>query len=456
MSSPVTAPAASTGVMPAWGKTALQVGLIFIGCWGGAILYWRMTERMPGTGELAFCLVAAPLLISGGFWLSRRMLDQGAIPTPALAPVAATSSADRGLVILDAALRLPCGSSADEVYTAIKSNKARPDLDRELLDDDGFPVMTARCAIANDDSLRDETAEWMVANGFADAAFIDEHWRALMLATQVVGDLSIDRESATQMLHLVSVAPEDWTVQQRRAAGAWLTNTISQSGWPADRITPAPEPPDAIRLAETLNHLATPSDTPALTMLVAFASNLGDQTVARWSGDRTLFTSANGNGMMPGEGAAGLLLADLRQIRPEAADGCAVLTAIDVENRDISDDSIRRGDAKLLTALATRACDRACVAPTQLAAIACDTGHRPNRVLELMGLASGISSHLDAPDDVIRIGAVAATCGDVPALAAIVLARHCAIVRQGPALWASNEHPNWRAAAIIHPPTHDA
>ncbi|GAB3454672.1 hypothetical protein GCM10027321_06240 [Massilia terrae] len=449
MSSPVNAAVASP--MPAWGKTALLVGLLFIGCWGAAILYWRITDRMPTAGELAFCLVGAPLLVTSGVWLSRRMLEQRATPSPASAPVAASAAGDRGLLILDSALRLPCGSSAEEVYAAIRSNKARPDLDRELLDDDGFPVMTARCALADDESLRDEIAEWMAANGLANAEFIDEHWRALVLATQVVDDLASAIGTKTQTLHLQAIAPEDWTCVQRRAAGAWMVNVIIQTGWPADRITQGSEATGSERLAEILNRLAVSGETAVLTMVVAFASNVGDQTVARWSEDRTLFTSSNSNGRIPGEGAAGLLVSDLLHAPEQTALPHAVLHQVEEDRRDTAADNLRNTDSKLLTDLAVRAIDRAQLKATELAAIVSDTGHRPNRVLEMMALASAISSELDTSEDVIRTGAACCDCSAVPSLAAVILAQHCACKQQKPIAWASNEDAMWRAVAIVRP-----
>lgn len=451
MSSPADATAASA--MPAWGKSALLVGLLFIGCWGAAILYWRMTDRMPTAGELAFCLVGAPLLVTSGVWLSRRMLEQRAAPSPAPAAAATRVAEHRGLLILDSALRLPCGSSAEEVYSAIRSNKARPDLDRELLDDDGFPVMTARCMLADDEGLRDEIAEWMAANGFANAEFVDEHWRALVLATQVVDDLLSSTVAAGHSLQLRTIGP-DWPPAQRRASDGWLTHKASQCGLPTDRITIAQALPEGDpNLALIESHLAQADDAPGLTLLLAFASNIGNETVSRWSDNGTLFTPANADGQIPGEGAAGLLLANPQHHPPDAGRRHATFTRVETEAVDIADVKSKRGDPQQLASLAGRACDRCGIASSRITAIAADTGHRPNQVLEIMGLAAIISSELDAQDDVIRIGTAAGTCGGVPALAGIALAAHCATERRGPALWACNSGHASRDVAIVCPPS---
>ena len=65
------------------------------------------------------------------------------------------------LAIIGVSLRLPHGASPEELASAMAGNKARADLDKELVDDDGFPVMTARSSEAVDEVLQEEIAEWL-------------------------------------------------------------------------------------------------------------------------------------------------------------------------------------------------------------------------------------------------------------------------------------------------------
>lgn len=442
---------ANAGLSPAWGKGALLVAALFISCWGAAILYWRMTDRMPGMGELALCLVGAPLLISGGICLSRKMLEQPAA-TSSSVPVAgdATSAAASALVILDTALRLPCGSSPDGVARAVKTNKARPNLDRELLDDDGFPVMTARCALADDRNERGVIEEWVTANGFAGAGFVDEQWRALVLATQVVRELSVHAD-AGQALHVLPIVPEDWTSTQRRASASWLVHTIGQPGWSKDRVALVPEAPGDQHLATTLAGLAKADAAPALTMLIAFTSNVGDRTIARWSEDKTLFRSANPNGRIPGEGSVGMLVTRSQERPSDRATKCAALLSVAETPLENDGGDSRRADHATLVNLASSACAHAKVEHAQVAAIVSDAGHAPDRVIELLRIASALSPQLENAEDMLNIGIATGSCGAVQSLAALALACHCAVDQQKPIVWASNEDPLWRAAAVITP-----
>ena len=50
--------------MRPWMKAGLLVVLVLGLSWGGAIWYWRATNRMPANGDLAIYLVALPLGIN--------------------------------------------------------------------------------------------------------------------------------------------------------------------------------------------------------------------------------------------------------------------------------------------------------------------------------------------------------------------------------------------------------
>ncbi|QNA98188.1 hypothetical protein [Massilia sp. Se16.2.3] len=80
------------------------------------------------------------------------------------------------------ALRSPHGASAEELAAAIADGKARPDLDPELVDDDGFPVMSARSNDAVDEALQEEIGEWLTEQGMAQLRWSEAQWRALTRA----------------------------------------------------------------------------------------------------------------------------------------------------------------------------------------------------------------------------------------------------------------------------------
>jgi hypothetical protein len=453
--------------MPDWLKGGLLAALVFGACWGGAIWYWRATESMPATGDLALFLLALPLALVLAPWLGRKLITlpagAGATAAPATPAQAAASPAAAPLAILAASLRSPHGASTEELSAAIADNKARADLDQELVDEDGFPVMTSRSGDAMDEALQEEITEWLTENGMPELRFSDEQWRALTLASAVAGDLAghaasdlIPTDGATPMLQLIPILPQEWHIAQRRAAGMWLKHIVAQFGWPPAHITLAAQvPPDAgVTPSAVLARLANDgaaTNSPQAAMVVACASHIGEETVAGWVASARLFTSSRPQGLIPGEGAAGLLVAGLRQARSIEGAAFALLDPVGEARRDSSADDARRADPKLLGELAERALNLGGAASADVAMIVADTGHRSNRVLELMGLASTAMPHLDGTDDVLRVGVASGNCGAVPFLTALALARHHALEREAPVLCVSNEDPYHRCTALVRP-----
>jgi hypothetical protein len=446
--------------LPGWIKHGLIAVGVFVACWGGAIVWWRVSARVPGTREWMSLLFGLPLTVLlvgfiGRHWIAKR----AAAPADSIAATSARASRAAGhpmwaqrLAILATAVRAPHGDSAEELAAAIADNKARPDLDREFVDDDGFPVMCARCPDAHDDALREDVADWFIAHGIADPHFSDEQWRALTLASAVASELAgraaiewIVRDDALPRLQVLPLLPPEWTKGQRDAAAAWLRHTAAQAGWQGEIGQAAADVDPAAGIAQLAGIIAA-GDKPCVTLVVACASHVGDETVARWALERTLFTATQPQGMMPGEGAAGLLLAG-------ASDGGAValLAPLEQAQDDATVDVRRRDGARVLKELVERALARAGATTADVGMIVADTGHRSRYVLELMEYASATMRQLEGSADVVRVGATGGYSGIVSFVTALALASHYAVGRQAPVLCIANEMPGRRLAALVRP-----
>lgn len=446
MSTPVTAePLSASHALPGWIKQGAIAAAVFLACWGGALLWWRVSARVPAPREWMALLFGLPsaLLLAGAAGRARIARGRAAPVAAAGQPVPA-----HALAILATALRSPHGDSAEELAGVIADNKARPELDSELVDGAGDPVMCARCPDARDDALREDVADWLAAHGIADPQFGDEDWRALTLATAVASELAgraaiewIVRDEAPPMLQVVPLLPAEWSAAQRAAAAAWLRQTTAQAGWQGE-IGPAAVDADPAAGIARLAAVAAAGAGPRLTLVVACASHVGARTVARWAHDGTLFTATQPQGTMPGEGAAGLLLA-------RSIDGGATLLAPIEETAP--PEARRRDGARVLGELAGRALARAQVSAAHVAMLVADTGHRSRHVLELMEYASAALRQLDAGADVVRVGATGGYSGIVSFVTALALASHYAIARQAPVLCVANEVPGRRLAALVRP-----
>ena len=452
-----------------WLKVGAVILTTFVVCWAVVIWYWHTTEHNPATGDLAMALVLLPVMLLLGLWGGRKVvaartaaLPAAGVSTPAAALPATQAAATPVLAIVATALRSPYGASAEELADAIADNEARADLDKELVDDNGFPIVAARIDDAYDELLQDEIAEWLSSQELQAPYFNEEQWRAITLATGVAAELAslaaadcMPAEGRPPTLQLKLMLPHDWTVEVRRAATMWLRHTVSQYGWPDTAIaTPEPEQMHLTSPTGILTQLLpTPSadPQPLVAIVIACASLIGQESVDRLAANSALFNSSKGRGQIPGEGACGLLLTDLRQAESIAGPDMMLLGPLCDRRRDSSADDVRKPDSALLLELVEQAGKASAVELSQVDMIVADTAHRSSRVLELMGLAAPALARVDAADDIVRVGLGSGSCGAVPLMTALALARHYALERAAPVLCISNEDPYLRSAALVRP-----
>jgi hypothetical protein len=453
--------------LPAWLKSTLLAAAVFLFCWGAAIAYWRTAENAPATNELILALLAAPLGLLLAVWLGRKfVLARAAVPatvgTAAAAGPATTAPPAPPLAMLAAALRAPHGDSPEELAGAVAANKARPDLDPELVDDDGFPVTSARSDAAVDPALQEEVHEWLALNGLADLHLSEAQWRALTLGTAVVRELAAEAvsqlmplEGAAPPLRLLPLLPAGWTVEQRHAAGLWFRHAVAQFGWPLDSLTRIEAPLDATPAA-ILGQCSADSagrHAQVATLLVACTSYIDQETVDAWSANGSLHTTARAQGRIPGEAAAGLLLTSLEgACQVDGAQFAQLYPLVDAR-REVSADSAKRPEIKRFTDLAQRAAEGAGMQLAHVSVLAADTDHRNSRTLELMGLVSSALPELDTTTDVLSAGAGLGSCGTVSFLCALALARNAALANNAPALFVSNDDPFMCSMAVVGPPS---
>lgn len=466
--------------MQSWLKKALFAAAVFVLCWGGAVWYWHDNNTLPNTGDLVLYLLLLPLVLLFLIWFARKLiLLAGAAPAAAsTAPATAVAAPPEEaatmpvLHIAAAALRLPHGASAPELRDAFADNAARPTLDDDLKDDHGFPVMTARVQGLDTGATEAAMTAWRTGQGLPDPRFNDEQWRALALGAEVAVELGQAATAHQQLygyaeatpaaraalalptLQLLPLLPTSWDLGQRLAAGRWLLHLVEQQGWPADRLalSAAGERGSAdplVLIGQLAQHSARES-LPYLVMLVACASNVGETTIDAWSSQGILFTARNQRGQIPGEGAAGLLLADPAQAALLDAATTPQLHGAVHGTRAASAD-VGQTDAKDLIGLATDAMTSAASSANEVQLVTSDTDHRGSRVGELMATANAATPHLDAATQVLGVAAACGQAGAVGAVAALVLAQQDALASASHVLYVSNQDPYQRSAAVIRP-----
>jgi hypothetical protein len=452
--------------MPNWLKFGFVAALVFFTCWGGAISYWRRPGHNPATGDLIFYLLGLPSALLLIFFVGYKLITQRkTAEAPATVSTAAKANPAlpqvSSLAIMAASVRLPHGTSPEELAAAIANDKARADLDKELVDDDGFPILSVRSSEAQDEALQEEITEWLALNGMAEVSFSDEQWRALTLASAVASELAgqaasflLPQARDPLVLELVPVLPVEWDEARRQVVNAWLKHLAGQGGWPANEIIVPKDLVDLNRLMpatifSSLGNKAGIGNAPSITMVVACASYIGDGAVSRWAAENSLFTSSHPRGQIPGEGAAGLLVTNLEYAQSIEGATFALLEAIEEGRHETSIDESRRIDSSLLGNLVERSLKRGDIAFGDVDMVIADTSLRSNRVQELMGHTTAAMPHLDGKDDVLRVGAACGTCGAVPFFTALALGRHYVLEHNAKVLCIGNEDAFQRCAMLM-------
>ena len=466
--------------MRPWLSRSLIVAATFAACWLGAVWYWRETRRMPGTDDLVIYLLLLPLLLLLLVWGGRKLLaaagaasaasvaaaanaaDSTAQSAPAAAPAAA-------LTVLAGALRMPHGDSAARLADALLSRKANLALDPELVDESGYPILSGRVDDVDVAAQQDAMADWLRAHQ-PEIDFSDEQWRALALGSAVAADLAAELGPHPALpayldaaadgkplpplpaLHVVTLLPAEWTDAQRSAASGWLRHIVARHGWPQARLAPpllAAHVQAALPLIGQLAAQARQEEQPLLCLVLACGSRIGAASVQDWADQFMLFDSNHPQGRIPGEGAAGLLLADAAQGALFDAADAALLYPASSALRAASADHKPRGDTGLLAELATQAIATAGVNPTDIAVLAADSDQRVGRMTELLGMASATLPELDLGSQVLSVSAACGDAGAVSTLAALVLAQQQVRAGKGPALCVTNLDPFHRGAVLL-------
>lgn len=454
--------------MRAWLQRTLLGVLVFGASWTGSVSYWRSTNRMPSSTDLMVWMLALPLGLLAAFWIGRRVVAARSAPadatasaeTPVVAPPRVPAPA---LALVATAVRNRHASSGEALAAAIDEQRARAELDPELTDENGYPVMSARIDEPGDAALREEFEAWRLLRGLADPGYSPEQWRALALGSAVAADLAgqaaahphamlHDDAPAPPLLRIISLAPQDWSAPQREAAAGWLAHTAAQFGWPADRVLA--QAAQESQAAELLARLSAPraQGESLIAIVVAFDSHIGEAAIEQLAHAHRLFTPNRPQGLIPGEGAAALLLAD--EAHAHLIDETAFAPFLHPATlaRDAAGDSVRRPDTAELSRAVEAALGDGALDAQAVAAVVADTSHRSKGLIELMSFAARELPHLDTAGDVATLGAACGHCGAVPFITALALARHAAKERGAPVLCLANEASHYRSAVLVRPP----
>jgi len=227
-----------------------------------------------------------------------------------------------------------------------------------------------------------------------------------------------EREQAVQWVRERAAGLLDWAQAQQAQGIRWVHEPLSE--------------PDA--LWRELNQLLlqwSRDPRPQACLLLATDSALDPDRVAQWEAAGQLFTADHQHGRVPGEAAAGLLLAHPTWPPPHEADDEAPRLSLSsplVARRDKSADAVGRIGHRELLALLQAAWPRLTV-PTPEVLVLADADHRASRASELYEAVVDAQPEIDPDTQVLRAGVSLGDMGEARGLLATALA--AAAARQG-------------------------
>lgn len=454
-------------------KTGLLLALVFGVVWLAVIIWWQESRTLPTGVDIGLYLFALPLALIAAGWAglriarARREARAAAAATPAAAPgdqaPVAPPAATR-LVVLASTARAAPGSDAAAIHEAL-AKQQRPDLDDTLKNARGFPIFSARAAHLDNDMLR-EAAETHAAPAAAQA---EDCLRATALLCEVVESLSRDarahvlehgtpeRDDDWPLLQVELLLPAQWPPSAREHA---LAQARLIAAWPASRLTLRQhEARDALASDGLLRQLALEPATPArapLRIVASADSYIDTHVVQDWDADGLLVDSANPQGRVPGEAAAGLLL-DLNLAEaganapPAPPAGAFALALSPMAHRATGADARGAASEPMLAELANRFLQQQDRRVEDIRALVSDADHRGSRPLETAGLASTLFTALDPNQDCLAVGGACGYTGAAAHLLTLAVASEACAQAEAPVIAVMTQDPALRTLALLSP-----
>ncbi|QCO67487.1 hypothetical protein E5843_06345 [Luteimonas yindakuii] len=460
-------------------RALLVAIVVFAVVWLCAIGLWRGTGATPGGVQMALVLGVLPLALLGGVYLVRKArrrepTDAGASPG-AMAPdgTPRDTVTAPAIAVRATAVCLPSADNPADALAALVQPR-RPGLHPTLRDRDGLPVFAA--SVEHVDTL---TADGMLQRHAPGVRAGEEALRALALLEQVAETVFADtaallpravqtdgqviagmhhREAATagERVDVQLLLPAAWPTALREASATAMRQCAADCGLPAAQLHVQAVPvADAREAWSRLRLVLDAADTPVgrdqprrWHVLLAADSQVGAQAVRRLESAGLLLGARHQDGVLPGEGAAGVLL-----LPAADCDGAMALLHPLVDG-ETSLASLRAG-ARATADLLERAMRQAAIGASSIGLVLSDADQRSTPAVETAAAVS-----LACPDlDPVR--ACAALCvpngalGIVAPVAQLALAAARVVGSSQPVLALSLPDERRRLALVVVPPVAD-
>ncbi|MDR3391958.1 MAG: hypothetical protein P4L77_09505 [Sulfuriferula sp.] len=460
--------------MQSWGKRILLVGLVFVAVWLLVIVYWRTSMHMPTLADVLLYLGFAPAALLSSAWLIRKM-SGGLVAAGASANTASDTNAHAKSDANDQSGQMArnytsnmvsgCvitryGHSVSDLIDAVNANQAGFDLDTELQDGNGYPVLSGRIVDLQVAEIFNRFKLWETINGLPENQWEREDERTIVLAHNVFAELSrtmlqhpqfsdmkphagAKRDDELPTLYLAAVWPNHWIASQKQSVAGWFADLLGQQGWPTEKIViyrfNASTPSNPYTMLDHLNVQMHRPDAAGLYIYLSGQSFIGEQANAQ----------PRANGWIPGEAAAGMMLTNNYWAEKLAMQPAVGVHRVAQHRLDQAAGDSGKIDPDRLVIVIKEALQFAAIDAGQVAAVCADADTRANRAGELFEALNVLMPKMDVDADCFRVGAACGAIGPVAGLIALLIARQHVIDRGGHVLCVSNNDPSERTALIL-------
>lgn len=469
--------------------------------WLVVIAWWRATGYPVTTTDLVLYLLALPAVALIAVWLiasrtSTKNIHDAPVQEDTVSGITqdVTDENSHGasmspLPVLRGWVSSSLGISVEEFANAVVARRTRPTPDSLLSNDDGYPVLTGR---VNDldispilHALEQTRANDLLKNAPDNDAWRDVSLRALALLGTMLDQMFADwpfalpsdqesdshvpaslpllrgssglsgQETHTLNLKVKLLLPPNFHPCEMQLARAYLAQRLQQL--PASTyklnidLIVADENASALALIKDFGVETAGGKQMHALLLLACDSSLCSSIVDEWSLRQCLFDPHRPGGLMMGEGAFGILLANEVARAAATTPPLAYLTQAVRYRRESSADAPGKPSHSCLAETIEKALQLAGIPGTAVQSVACDADHRPSRTLECIGAMMIHTPQLDAIQNRLATNESCGHlgCASVPGLLAAAVGQ--AVHTQAPVLLFNVSHDTDRAAAVLLP-----
>lgn len=466
--------------MQPWLKRMLFAVLAIFATWILVIVYWRNNMHMPSTSDAVTYLVIMPFTLLMSVYIIKRS-GQGLLALTAVTKTSEgtenthtqqTKTAETArtwtVSIISSTTRTRFGVSTINILDAIENKATKFELDPELTDPNGYPILSGRIEDLDASVAIAHFKQFTKTQKLPDQPWYPEDLRTITLAHNVCLDLALSiisspglsevinnpSTSATAvtmpMIYLASCLPASWTEQQKQQITLWLIDLLITQGLSSDFIIPHPlnalSLDDPVLLIDKINILINQQNESGLHLIISSHSFIGEHSMTA----STMANARNITRKIPGEAAAGLIVTDLKWAEKLAPLATVKAHRLAQFNSDKSADDPGKIKPDTLIKAVEDAIKTANIAASSIKNVTSDTDEHPTRISELYEALNIALPEIDLTANCFQIAAHCGTIGVVSSLIAIISAADLAKKSEHAVLSVCNNDGLTRSSIILN------